>query len=47
MNISSSDLLPNFIDAILGVEKLEINFDDVSSVMRTSLRIDNLANENI
>ncbi|NRA15629.1 MAG: Gfo/Idh/MocA family oxidoreductase [Oceanospirillaceae bacterium] len=40
---NKGDLLPNFVDAIIGKSCLDINFKDVSSVMRTSLQIDLLA----
>lgn len=39
------DLLPNFIDAIQGTNDLEVSFAGVSSVMKASLIIDELANE--
>lgn len=42
--VKKGDLLPNFVDAILHGEKLEIGFEEVTSVMTTSLFIDQLAN---
>ena len=44
---NKGDLLPNFIDAVLHGEALDIGFEEVSSVMKTSLPIDQLANRNV
>lgn len=43
---NKGDLLPNFVDAILQGANLEIGFDEVASVMTTSLLVDQLANKN-
>ena len=43
---NKGDLLPNFVDAILGCGALDVGFGEVASVMRTSLVIDQLAAKN-
>ena len=37
------DLLPNFLSAIEGHDQLEIGFEEIASVMETSLAIDKMA----